>query len=71
MQYMIIFVAEKFENHIGMLGFDTIRKPVKGEFAKNVRERLSHTKREAFTDKEKEFCVRSEKSLKRYNAVWK
>lgn len=54
-----------------MLGFDTIRKPVKGEFAKNVRERLSHTKREAFTDKEKEFCVRSEKSLKRYNAVWK
>lgn len=54
-----------------MLGFDTIRKPIKGEFAKNVRKHLSHISSAAFADKEKEACVRSEKSLKRYNAVWK
>lgn len=54
-----------------MLGFDSPRTPIKGEFAKEIREALVRARTGKLNQSEKNSVARSEKVLKKFNAVWK
>jgi hypothetical protein len=54
-----------------MLGIESPRKPITGEFAKELREALVRARTGNLNQSEKEGIRRSERVLKKYNAVWK
>lgn len=54
-----------------MLGIESPRKPITGKFAKNLREALVRARTGNLNQSEKESVLRSEKVLRKYNAVWK
>ena len=54
-----------------MLGIESPRKPITGQFAKELREALVRARTGNLNQSEKESVLRSEKVSRRYNAVWK
>lgn len=54
-----------------MLGIESTRKPLTGQFAKELREALHRARTENLNQREKEGIIRSEKASKKYNAIWK
>ena len=54
-----------------MLGIESTHKPLKGQFAKELREALHRARTGNLNQEEKEGVIRSEKASKRYNAIWK
>ena len=54
-----------------MLGIESPRKPITGQFAKELREALMRARSGNLNQSEKESVRRSEKVLRKYNAVWK
>ena len=54
-----------------MLGIESPRKPITGQFAKELREALVRARTGNLNQSEKESVLRSEKVSRKYNAVWK
>lgn len=54
-----------------MLGIESPRKPITGQFAKELREALVRARTGNLNQSEKESARHSERVLKKYNAVWK
>jgi len=54
-----------------MLGIESPRRPITGQFAKELRESLVRARTGNLNESEKESVRRSEKVLRKYNAVWK
>ena len=54
-----------------MLGIESTHKPLKGQFAKELREALHRARTGNLNQEEKEGVLRSEKASKKYNAIWK
>lgn len=54
-----------------MLGIESPRKPITGQFAKELREALARARTGSLNQSEKESVLRSEKVLRKYHAVWK
>ena len=54
-----------------MLGIESPRRPITGQFAKELREALVRARTGNLNQSEKESVRRSEKVLRKYNAVWK
>ena len=54
-----------------MLGIESPRKPITGQFAKELRETLVRARTGNLNQSEKESVLRSEKVSRKYNAVWK
>ena len=54
-----------------MLGIKSTHKPLKGQFAKELREALYRARTGNLNQEEKEGVLRSEKASKRYNTIWK
>jgi carotenoid cleavage dioxygenase-like enzyme len=65
-----IFAARNKTDTI-MLGIESPRKPITGQFAKELREALVRARTGNLNQSEKESVLRSEKVLRKYNAVWK
>lgn len=54
-----------------MLGFEYPREPIKGEFAKAVREALWRAQTGNFTEEEKEAHRRLAEAAKKWKIEWK
>ena len=54
-----------------MLGIESTHKPLKGQFAKELREALHRARTGNLNQEEIEGVLRSEKASKKYNAIWK
>ena len=54
-----------------MLGIESPRKPITGQFAKDIREALVRARTGNLNQSEKESIRRSQRASKKYNAVWK
>ena len=54
-----------------MLGIESPRKPITGQFAKELREALVRARTGNLNQSEKNSILRSGKDCKKYNAVWK
>ncbi len=54
-----------------MLGIESPRKPITGQFAKELREALARARTGSLNQSEKESVLRSEKVSRKYHAVWK
>ena len=63
--------SEKSKTDTIMLGIESPRKPITGQFAKELREALVRARTGNLNQSEKESVLRSEKVSRKYNAVWK
>ena len=54
-----------------MLGIESPRKPITGQFAKELREALVRARTGNLNQSEKNSILRSGKDCIKYNAVWK
>lgn len=54
-----------------MLRIESPRKPITGQFAKELREALVRARTGNLNQSEKNSILRSGKDCKKYNAVWK
>jgi hypothetical protein len=54
-----------------MLGIESPRKPITGQFAKEIREALVRARTGNLNQSEKESVLRSAEVSRKYNAVWK
>lgn len=54
-----------------MLGIESPRRPIVGQFAKELREALVRARTGNLNQSETESIRRSERVLKKYNAIWK
>lgn len=54
-----------------MLGFESPREPIKGEFAKAVRAALWRAQTGNFTEEERQAHKRLAEAAKKWKAVWK
>ena len=54
-----------------MWGFETQKVPIKGYFAKEIREKIFRVNTEKLNKSDKSEIVRTKKVLKRFAANWK
>ena len=54
-----------------MLGIESPRKPIIGQFAKELREALLRARTGNLNQSDKKSVLHSAKVFKKYNAVWK
>ena len=54
-----------------MLGIESPREPIIGQFAKELREALIRARTGNLNQSEKESVLRSKSVSKKYNAVWR
>lgn len=54
-----------------MLGIESPRKPIKGQFAKDLREALLRARSGNLNPSEQESVHRSKQVLRKHHAVWK
>ena len=54
-----------------MLGFDTPHEPIKGEFAKEIRDTMRRMSTGKLNDADRIRIQRSRKVLEKFDAVWK
>ena len=73
MDYSIIVFIFALGNNTDaiMLGIESPRKPITGQFAKELREALVRARTGNLNQSEKNSILRSGKDCKKYNAVWK
>ena len=64
-------MQRKIKTDTIMLGIESPRKPITGQFAKELREALVRARTGNLNQSEKESVLRSEKVSRKYNAVWK
>ena len=65
------YLCTRRENTDDMLGIESPRKPISGQFAKELREALVRARTGNLNQSEKESIRRSERISRKYNAVWK
>jgi hypothetical protein len=54
-----------------MLGLESPRKPISGQFAKELREALVRARSGKLNQSEKEGVLRAKRISRKYNAIWK
>lgn len=54
-----------------MLGFETQKVPIRGDFAKEIREKIFRVNTGKLNKSDKSEIVRTKKVLKRFAANWK
>lgn len=54
-----------------MLGIESTNKPIRGTFAKEMRERLIRARKGIMTPEEIRMNEEYQKSLQRFHAIWK
>jgi hypothetical protein len=68
---IFLSLQREIETDTIMLGIESPRKPITGQFAKELREALVRARTGNLNQSEKESVLRSEKVSRKYNAVWK
>ena len=68
---MFVTLQREIKTDTIMLGIESPRKPITGQFAKEIREALVRARTGNLNQSEKESVLRSAEVSRKYNAVWK